>query len=83
MVTVADADLVGSATLVTVTVTGVVLVTDGAVKRPPLEMVPPLAVQFTAGSLLPETLSVNCMVPPEPTVAVIGEILMETAGAGA
>ena len=80
--TVADADLVGSATLVMVTVIVVVLVTDGAVKRPPVEMVPPLVVQLTAVSLLPETVSVNCMVPPELTVAMVGEILIATACAG-
>src|SRR5579862_1920506 len=76
-VTVEVADLVGSATLVTVTVIVVVLVTDGAVKRPPVEMLPALAVQLAAVLLLPETVSVNCLVPPELTVAVVGE--META----
>jgi hypothetical protein len=46
-VTVADADLVGSATLVAVTCTFVVAVTFGAVKQPP-EMVPCVAVHVTA-----------------------------------
>ena len=78
----AVADLVGSATLVAVTVIVVVLVTDGAVKRPPVEMLPALAVQFTAVSLLPETVSVNCLVPPELTVAVVGEMVTATVCAG-
>ena len=81
-VTVAVADFVGSATLVAVTVIVVPLVTEGAVKRPPVEMVPALAVQLTAVSLLPETVSVNCLVPPELTVAVIGEMPTETDCAG-
>ena len=79
---VADADLVGSATLVTVTVIVVALVTEGAVKRPLVETLPPLAVQFTAVLVLPVTVSVNCFVPPELTEVVVGEMLMETDGAG-
>ena len=80
--TVADADLVGSAMLVTVTVIVVALVTEGAVKKPVVETVPPLAVQLAPVLVLPVTVSVNCLVPPELTVAVVGEILIETDGAG-
>jgi len=77
-VTVAAADFVGSATLVAVTSIVAVLVTDGAVKRPPDVTVPPLAVQLTAVLLLPVTVSVNCLVPPELTVAVVGETVTDT-----
>jgi len=77
-VTVADADLVGSATLVAVTENVVVLDTVGAVKRPPDVTVPPLAVQLAAVLLLPVTVSVNCLVPPELTVAVVGETVTDT-----
>ena len=80
--TVADADLVESATLVTLTVTVVTLVTEGAVKRPVAETFPALAVQLAVVFVLPVTVSVNCLVPPELTVAVVGEMLMETDGAG-
>ena len=77
-VTVAAADFVGSATLVTVTSIVVVLVTDGAVKRPALDTVPALAVQLTAVLPLPVTASLNCAVPPELTVVAVGEIVTET-----
>src|ERR1700747_1429462 len=83
MVTIADADLVGSATLVAVTENVVVLVTMGAVKRPLVEIVPPLAVHFTAVLVLPVTLSVNCLVAPELTVAVVGEMVTATDCCGA
>ena len=77
-VTAAAADFVGSATLVAVTSIVVVLVTDGAVKRPALDTVPALAVQLTAVLLVPVTVSVNCMVPPELTVAPVGEMVTDT-----
>ena len=80
--TVADADLVGSAMLVTVTVIVVVLVTEGAAKRPVVETVPPLAVHLAPVLVLPDTVSVNCLAPPELTVAVVGEILIETDCSG-
>ena len=35
-------------------------VTEGAVKRPELEIVPALVDHFTAGLLVPLTLAVNC-----------------------
>jgi len=40
--------------------------------------VPPLAVHFTAVLVLPVTASVNCLIPPELTVAVVGETVTET-----
>jgi hypothetical protein len=52
--------LVVSAMLVAVTVTLVLLVTFGAVKRPLLEMLPPVADQETAVLVVPETWVVNC-----------------------
>ena len=76
--TLADADLVGSATLVAVTENVVVLETVGAVKRPAVEIVPPLAVHLTAVLVLPVTASVNCLLPPELTVVVVGEMVTET-----
>ena len=48
------------ATLVAVTVTLVLLVTLGAVNRPPVEIVPALADQVTAVLLVPCTVAVNC-----------------------
>ena len=80
--TVAEADLVGSAALVTFTVMVVLPVTVGAEKRPLVETLPPLDVQLTAVLVLPVTVSVNCFVPPELTEVVVGEMLMETDGAG-
>ena len=41
---------------------------------------PPLAVHFTAVLVLPVTASVNCLVPPELTVAAVGEMVTETDG---
>lgn len=52
--------LVGSATLVAVTVTLVLLETLGAVNMPPLETVPELADHVTAVLLVPCTRAVNC-----------------------
>jgi hypothetical protein len=47
-VTFALAVFDGSATLVAVTVTAVLVATTGAVKRPAAEIVPAVAVQLTA-----------------------------------
>ena len=62
------------AELVAVTVTDCELVTDGAVNRPALEMVPALADQVMAVLLLRLTVAVNCCVPAETTEALVGEI---------
>ena len=76
--TVALALLVVSAALVARTVTDVELATWGAVKSPPLVMVPALTDQVTAVLLVPETLVENCWVPPEARLAVLGETEMLT-----
>ncbi len=62
-VTVADPDLVGSAALVAVTVTVCcALMEEGAVYKPPVEMLPVPGVtdQVTAWLLEPVTVAVNC-----------------------
>src|SRR6266852_628175 len=59
-VTVPEADLVGSATLVAVTVS--VPAEFGAVYSPLELMVPPLAIQVTTVFELPVTVAVNCCV---------------------
>lgn len=77
-----DADCVGSATLVAVTVTFVVEVTDGAVRSPALEMVPAEADQVTAVFVEPLTVAVYCAVLADDTVAFAGVTDMDTvAGA--
>jgi hypothetical protein len=72
-VTVAPADLVLSATLVAVTVTVFVAITMGAVNSPVVLTVPEVADQVTAVLLVFVTWAENCAVPPEATVAVVGE----------
>ncbi len=64
MVMEAVADLVGSATLVALTVTVVFAVTVGAVNSPELEIVPAEADQITEVFVIPVTVAVNCLVPP-------------------
>jgi hypothetical protein len=59
-VTFADADFVGSAWLVAVTVTVVASLTAGAVNCPPLEIVPADAVHATPVFVEPLTLAENC-----------------------
>ena len=80
-VTEAEADFVLSARLVAVTVT---LPADaGAVRRPPAEIVP-AEVDHVMPLLetVPETLAVNCCVPPVAMLAVAGEMVTEfTTGA--
>jgi hypothetical protein len=61
-VTVAEAFLVVSATLVAVTVN--VPAEPGAVYNPLALMVPPVAAHVTAVFVLPVTVAVNCCVPP-------------------
>jgi hypothetical protein len=70
-VTVALAYLVGSATLVAVTV--VFAVTVGALNNPLLLTAPAVADHVTAVLLVFVTWAENCWLPPEITVAVVGE----------
>ena len=69
--TVAE-DLASAAALFAVTVTAVVVVTVGAVSKPPLEMVPAVVDHTTAVLLVPLTVAANCCVRPEVTVALVG-----------
>jgi len=75
-VTVALPDLVGSATLVAVTVTVCEVVTvDGAVYSPAVLRVPTAGLndQFTAVFVVPVTVAVNCCVCEAVRSAVAGE----------
>jgi hypothetical protein len=75
-VTVAFACTLLFATLTAITVTGAMLVTQGAVKRPRLEMVPALVHQITLVLLEFWTVAENCWVPFAVTVALLGEMEM-------
>jgi len=66
------------AKLVTRTVTSLVAVTEGAVKSPVLVMVPALDDHFTEVLVVPPTVAVNCCVPLETKVTVVGEIPIVT-----
>jgi hypothetical protein len=77
-VTVAEADLVVSATLVAVTV--YVPAVPGAVYRPLVLTVPPVADQVTAVFVLPVTVAVNCCVEPVCMEADVGLMLTATGG---
>jgi hypothetical protein len=82
-VTVAEALLVRSATLVAVTVTVCWLaMVAGAVYEPALPIVPVfgLRLQVTAALLLPETVAVNCCVCEGVKAAVEGVTLTVTGG---
>jgi hypothetical protein len=86
--TAALALLVVSATLVAVTVCPAAAA--GAVYNPLLLTVPtvvlppamPSTDQVTAVLSLPVTVGVNCCVPPAPTVAVVGAMVMVSTGGG-
>jgi hypothetical protein len=67
--------LLGSATLVAVTVAVVGTVTLGAVNIPLLVIVPPLAVQVTAVFEAWTTIAENCWVPADAMLALLGETL--------
>jgi len=69
----------GSATLVAVTLAVVVAVTLAAVNNPLLEIVPPVADQVTAVFDVLPTVAENCCVPPEGTLALLGETVTLTA----
>jgi hypothetical protein len=73
-VTNAVAVCVGSAALWAVTVTDVLLVTLGAVKRPSAEIVPKVVNQVTAVLLVPWMVAVNCWAAVEARVRLVGEI---------
>ena len=60
------------ATLVTVTVAVVAVVTVGAVNRPLVETDPALALHRTCVFVVPVTVALNCWVPPEMRVALAG-----------
>lgn len=77
-VTVADADLLLSAALVTVTVNVPPLL--GAVYKPLEETLPPFADQVTAVLLVPVTLAVNCLVWLVSSEADVGVIVTRTTG---
>ncbi len=53
---------------------------DGAVYRPLLLIVPPVAVQVTPVLAVPETVAVNCCVAPVDRAAMPGETPMATEG---
>jgi hypothetical protein len=82
MVTAAEADFVVSACEVAVTVAVVWFGTvPGAVYRPEADSVPtPVNDQVTAVLVAPETVAVNCCVPPPFNVAEVGEIETLTGG---
>ena len=73
IVRVALACLLASATLVAVTVAVVLALTIGAVYSPLLEMVPDDAVHVIDVLLIPVSVAVNCRVPRDATVALLGE----------
>jgi hypothetical protein len=77
--TLADADWVGSATLVAVMMNVPALL--GAVYRPPAEIEPPVADHVTAVLELPLTVAVNCCDPPVVSDAEAGEIATATVAA--
>ena len=72
--TLADAFLLGSATLVAVTVTLVSEATVGAVTTPVSETEPSLTLQMTALLLVPCTVALNCWLFPEAIRVAAGEI---------
>jgi hypothetical protein len=77
-VTVALAFFVGSAALIADTVTFVLLVTVGAVNIPLVEMLPAVEVQLTLLLVDPLTVALNCWVPPDPRLVLIGETAIVT-----
>jgi hypothetical protein len=77
-VTVESECLVGSATLVALTLAAVATVTLRAVNNPLLEIVPPSAVHVTAVLEVPVTVAENCCVPADGTLATAGETVTVT-----
>jgi hypothetical protein len=79
MVTLAEAVFVASATEVAVTAKPPVVVP--AVNNPPLDTVPPVAVQVTPVFELPVTVAENCRVCPGCKVTLVGDTEICTLGA--
>ena len=83
-VTLAYAFESSKAALLAVIVTDVAVVTDGAVRRPVLEIEPALVDQTTDVLLVPLTVAANCCAPLEVKVALVGfkltVILVEARG---
>ena len=77
-VIVALADLDVSAALVALTVTVVSVVTVGAVNNPEALIVPAVADQVTVLFVLLLTVAVNCCVPPDAIVALVGDTVTLT-----
>ena len=76
--TAAVARKLGFVALVAVITAEVVLLTIGATKTPAPEIEPTLADHIAAVLAVPMTWAVNCCCPCELTVAVLGEIEIET-----
>ena len=79
---VEDADALGVAMLVAVTVAVVVLDTVGAVNKPLAEIDPAFVLHRTCVLLVPWTAAVNCCVAAEATVALVGVTVTLTAARG-
>lgn len=75
-VTTAEACLLGSATLIAVTVREEIP-EAGTPTRPFVVTVPAVVFQCTATLLVPLTVALNCCVVPAFTVALVGEIATE------
>lgn len=71
-VTVAEARASMRAALFAVTVTYVMVETDGAVSMPLLDMDPAVVDQSTDVLLVPLTVARNCLAPPDDTLALAG-----------
>src|SRR5262245_19907706 len=78
METTALALLVVSATLVAVTVAEVVVETVGAVNFPSSVMLPLVVDQVTDVLLVPLTNALNCLVPADDTLELVGDTEMPT-----
>jgi hypothetical protein len=87
-VTLAWPNLLVSATLVALIVTEPTGTVEGAVYKPPLEIVPtvefppatPLTLQFTVVLEVPPTAVLNCCVCETPTEALVGDTFTEIPG---
>jgi hypothetical protein len=82
MVMTALACTVGSATLVAVIMTLVLLDTTGAVNSPVLAIVPALADQVTAVWLVPGNVAPNCLLAPETRLPLLGFTVRVMEGTG-
>ena len=80
---VALAFLLESAPLLAVSVTVVARLTEGAVNKPLVEMLPAVADQVTAVFAVPSTAALNCWVFPDNTFALAGETVTLMVGEAA